>query len=384
MKFNRKFFAAMSIALLMTSPLTIHAIAETTETKIDASEFVDANNHSVKKGVIKVGVDKKNMPINIAYTMTGNVHKHDKVILFADPYFGQESWDCQVEAMTKAGHLCIVIDPIGYGKSSQTAPTDLDGVYGTGENGYSLAQQAIFHNKLLKGLGINCPIVYVAVDTQGNAAMRYAVDFAADQLKVEKLVLINTSPQGVTGDDPCRLTFLSTAQAQALTQFFAADPCAALCALLKTSFNEPACPEYGAMLYNASVNFNATQPAAVFERLVMKTYAEDTSSLMQLITIPVLYLYGVIDTTDILSRKAEGMAFTGYCPGCAAGCTNATYIPPFPNCQIRSFAGKGTVVNRSDAKRVNESLKDFISGDDAKCTPCKSKVNVPVICAVCA
>lgn len=103
------------------------------------------------------------------------------------------------------------------------------------------------------------------------------------------------------------------------------------------------------------------------------------------ITIPVLYLYSIVDIGDLITRQSQGMVFTGFCPTCRNPelCSDLPYIRPFQNCQFHTLAAKGVLCNRTDAKRVSEYIGEFALGEDSECEPCTIDPEVPVICPTC-
>lgn len=328
----------------------------------------------------QVGVDNSNNPVIMAYTRNGKDPKKQTIVC-GDPYLGISSWDC-LEKLSNHFNI-LVFDQIGNGASTQNAPTDLDGV--GGQAGYSYGQQAFFVHELISALNITSPIIYVGVDALGNVGIKYASMYADDQYKLDKLVVINAPPQSSTGDQPCKLRYLTTAQAEGLVELYSLDRCTALCLLLQSSFAEPACPQAATDLFNEVVNFAATQSLEVFERTVLGTIAEDISGLMGDITIPVLYLYSIVNIGDLVTRQAQGMVFTGFCPSCKNPelCSTLPYIRPFPNCQFHTLAGKGVLCHRTDSKKVARYIKEFVLGQDLACHPCNIDPQVPVICPVC-
>ena len=276
----------------------------------------------------------------------------------------------------------IAIDPIGYGDSSKNNPVDLDGI--DGQVGYSYSQSAYFIHLFLQQLNIQSPITFLGVDSQGNIAVKYAARYVNDPYALAKIVLVNPVMQSLVTDDPCKLGIITTAQAAGLSAFFADDPCAALCAIVGQSFADPACPAVGKILLNEFVNFLSPQPASIFTRIFTQTATEDISNLMEQITIPVLYIFSVVEIENLLYRRAEGIVFTGYCPGCSGPECNTTYVKPFPNCQFVTFNQKGTTTWRTDAKQFNRVVGRFVSGCDLECCFCPLITNIPVVCPPCA
>lgn len=346
----------------------------------------DGKERKRKEGIMTVAVDNNGAPVKMAYTTQGKKSPDRPTIVFCDNYLGPKGWKCQQELFSKC-FFTISYDQIGWGGSSKPAPTALDGV--GGQAGYSYGQWAFFVHELLKGLNVNSPIIMVAVDIQGNAALKYIERYAQDPFALSKLVLINCGPQSVVSDDPCQLAYLNVAQAQAVAQFYAVDPCAALCAVYASSFTDPKCPEAAKKVLNAAVNYNAAVPPIVYQRLVEHTVTEDTSPILQHVAIPTLYLYSVVNTNDLLSRKAQAIVFAGYCPLCPnpvnpGTCVNGVAVEPIKDCRLKTYPGKGTAVWITDHKRVNRDMYEFFIGCDLECCPCPLALDIPVICATCA
>ncbi len=375
MNFNKKFFVIMPMFIVGMQNL----IAQPQNMQQEFKDLDKALNVKYQD----VGIDNSNNPITIAYVEKQN-HPGKITVICSDTYLGFESWSCLIKELSKHVNV-IAIDPIGSGKSSQNAPTDLDGVGGVGIIGYSYTQQAIFLHNFISALEITTPIVLVGMDPQGNVAIRYADLYKNDQYKLNKLVVVNAPPQSSVGDDPCKLRYLTVAQAQAIADLYRLDKCTALCLLLQSSFAEPACSKEATELYNEVVNFSAMQSADIFERSLVGTISEDISGLMGGITIPVLYLYSIVNIADEITRQSQGMAFTGFCPSCRNPelCSTLPYIHPFPNCQFHTFAGKGVLCNRTDAVRFNRYVKEFVLGEDLDCEICNINPNVSVICPTC-
>lgn len=339
-----------------------------------------------KKGVVQVATDKADNPVTIAYTVQGKQKPGIPTIVFADTYFGEAGWPCQQEALSKCC-FTIAFDQVGSGKSSRNLPANLDGV--GGYQGYSYSQYAFFIHQLLAALNVSGPIILVAVDTQGNAAIKYATTYASDPLALSKLVLINVGPQAVVSDDPCQLAYLTPAIAAEISAGFALNPCATLCGLLQSSFINPACPEASKAIYNAAVNFGASGTPAIFDRNITQTFTEDVSPELEKIKIRTLYLYSILDPNNLLARQAQGIVFTGYCPTCGnpgnpGTCNSHVGVKPIADCQFMTFAGKGTPVWLIDTERVNRAIKEFVFDCDLACCPCPKNLDIPVICPVCA
>lgn len=376
---NKKFFMIAALSIFGMQNL----VAKVDQNMAQPLEMDQDLTKGLKTKYQNVGVDNANNPITFAYIEKQN-HPGKPTVVCSDPYLGKHSWDCLIKDLSKYFNI-IALDPIGTGESTQNAPTALDGVGGVGIIGYSYTQQAMFLHEFISALQISTPIVLVGMDPHGNVAIRYAALYANDQYKLDKLVVVNAPPQSSVGDDPCKLRYLTVAQAQAIADLYRAEPCTALCLLFQSSFAEPACSKEATVLFNQVVNFNATQSADIFERVLVGMISEDISGLMAGITIPVLYLYSIVNIADVVTRQSQGMAFTGFCPTCRNPevCAGLPYIAPFPNCQFHTFAGKGVLCNRTDSVRFNRYVKEFVLGEDLDCGVCSIDPQVAVICPVC-
>lgn len=345
---------------------------------------MDANqlNQSMAEGMVQIGVDNANNPIEISYIKKGIEAPGKPTLICVDPYLGKTGYKCLMDELSPC---CVVyaFDAVGSGQSSANAPTDLDGV--AGEVGYSFNQFAVFLHNFIVAMDIQPPIVYVAVDTHAPVGLKYCVRYADDPKALSKFVIINSSPSSVVSDDPCKLSFLTTTQAEFISSLFATDPCTAMCALLRTSFNEPACFEAATKLYNQVVNYTAAQDPAIFSRILLNTYPEDTTALLSQITIPTLCLFSVADNTDLLSRKAQGLVFFGYCPRCTnpEQCSAAPEILPIVDCRFYTLLNKGTLAHRTDHKEVERYIRRFVFDCDRECCVCQNNPHIPVICSTC-
>lgn len=284
--------------------------------------------------------------------------------------------------------VVIAIDQIGWGDSTKNDPADLEGIGEAEFAAYSFSQLAFFIHSFIEKLNITSPITYVGVDPQGSVGIKYSVRYAQDKYAFSKLVLINNSPQSIVSDDPCQLAYLTVEQATGLTELFAVNPCQALCSLLTTSFTEPKCLDAAKAVLNQATNFSATQPAAIFSKLLLNTYAEDVSSLLVQVPSPVLYLYSVVNNKDLLSRYAQTIVWIGYCSKCPNPTNTNACIPgsltlPVVDCRFHTLPGKGTLPHRTDWKRVANYIKEFVEECDTDCCVCPVNPDIPVICPVC-
>lgn len=339
-------------------------------------------------GTKKVGTDNNGAPVYISYATLGTQAPGKPTIVFVDSYFGKNSFLYLQERFSDR-YFTVAYDLVGFGQSSKPDPIALDGVHGV--PGYSHDQYAIFLHKLLGKLDVQGPIIYVAIDTFGISAIKYAVRYANDPLALTKLVLLDTPPATVTSDNPCSLAFLTTEQARQLTDFYEFNPCAAGCALLSLSFADTECIEYGQELTTQAVNYFSATPASIFRRIFTQTFLEDVSPLVEQVSIPVLYLYGVVNNDDLLSRLASGgLAFSGYCPRCSLNpvvpgtCPLDTpAIKPFRDIRFKSFPGHGTGLWLTVYKEFYREVNRFITGKDLKCQKNPLPINNPIICPAC-
>lgn len=341
-----------------------------------------------RPGIATVAEDNNGNPVKIAYVTQGH-NDGRPTIVFADQYFGINGWRCLQEKFSDDFYT-IAFDPVGFGLSTKNDPALMDGV--VGQTGYSFRQYAILTHQLLVELNAHGPVIWVGVDPQGNVGMWYATEYAADDLALSKLVMVNSAPNGQTSDDPCRLAFLSTSTAAGLSTFFAADPCFALCTLLANSFATTDCPEASTIQLNAAVKYIATLPPAVFARLFTQTFTEDLAPMMQTILIPTLHFYGTTSDINPVSRKATGIAFMGFCPSCpdnnplipgTCSC-GPTSIVPFPDVRLLVYPGHGTCLHVSASKRFAKDVMKFILGKDSRCTLCPTDFDSPGTCPDCS
>lgn len=336
---------------------------------------------------IQVGVDKAGDPITYGVNIQG-INDGRPVIIFTDSYFGINGWQCYQD-LFGLEYYTVAVDPLAMGTSSKNTPTAMDGVLGF-PVGYSYEQQAHLMNQLFKNLDLKGPINWFSIDTLCSVGIYYAYDFADSDLAISKLCMIESSPQGVVSNDPCSLAFLTPEGATGLIAAYIADPCATLCALLGDSFLTTDCPEYAQTQLNASIQFAATQPGAVFERYFSQVYTEDLTPLMSSITIPVINFYGTTSNIDPISLPSCIVTVCQYSPTCnpTLGIPCPPECPlnlilPFPNSRFITIPGHGTGLHVSAFDEVALYIAAFISGQDQACTPCPKTFNMPNNCPDC-
>jgi pimeloyl-ACP methyl ester carboxylesterase len=389
-------FAALPTIGFDVSKLNLTALAE--QLTIAASDLNKSDNgchckpssddkdRDFKSGLVTVALDNNNEPVNVSYVKKGK--KKDQngnkrtIFVFVDSYFGKGGWKCVMDKLSEYFYT-IAIDPVGSGESSKPEPTALDGV--GGEFGYSYAQNAFFLHEFIAHFNFEGPIVFVGVDPEAKPGLIYADRYANDPCcAFSKMVLVNSSFQPIISDDPCQLAFLNSEAAAFFDQLYQQDPCTALCVLYGTgSFAEPGCPAAAHQYLQDAINYGATLPKSVWTRTINFTGREDVSQLMATITIPVLYIYSVVDNTSLLFRQAAAIAFSGFCGACNAAECPVEFVAPFPNCQFVSLNEKGTVPHLTDQKRFIRLVRDFATGCDIECCVCDQSLDIPVICQEC-
>lgn len=335
---------------------------------------VEVANYPVGLNQIQVATDNTDQPVFFNVNIKGR-NDGRPAIMFSDSYFGIQGWACYQD-LTFADYYTIAVDPLGNGGSSKNVPTAMDGVLGL--PGYSYAQQAALMNVLFQKLNIQGEIIWVSIDTVCSVGIHYAHDFASSDYPLAKLAMIESSPQGVVSNDPCTLTFITTAGAAGLLESYSLyGICATNCGLLADSFLTTDNPEYADTMLNASVQYTSQTTYAILERYWTQTFLEDVTPLMPEINIPTINFYGTTSNIDPVSLPSCILTACQYCrsnpstaPGNCGSCGASLILPFTNNPRFIIYPGHGTCLNLSAFVRFSRDLSDFITGLDQACTPC--------------
>lgn len=362
--FMRSTFNSLSLAVLLS-------VAGSLQAHYDYN--YQGHCLGISTGSALVGTDNSGNPIQLSYKTQG-INDGRPVVLLVDHYLGIESWKHVQRKLSRKGYYTIAFDNLGYGTSSKNDPTDLDGI--GGHTGYSFRQQAYFTHEMLKVLDPKGPITFVAVDTQAQVGSWYITDYSNGDYPFAKMFMEDSSHEPIVSDDPCTLAYLNFATAQQIAAFYAADPQAAIIAILGDSFETTNCPAIKDVINQLGAAYGSTAPAAVFERTLLSTFAEDVSPLMSNITIPVLNLYGTTGDSLPVSRRGVGITHFGNSPGynnlnvqSPTPCTECKpIVGPFPNSRYITYPGHGTILHLTAFKKYMRDLLDFLTGNDAACS----------------
>jgi pimeloyl-ACP methyl ester carboxylesterase len=351
---------------------------------------------TIRHGKVTVAIDNDGNPVEMAYTIAGKIKPGRPVFLCSDTFLGAKGMEWFQVYLSKRENngsckfTVIAVDSIGFGLSSKQTPTALDGV--EGEIGYSNEQQAIFTHTFLVQLNISEPISWFAVDAQGSVAVKYAVRYANDPLRLDKLVTLIASIQPIVSDNPCHLAFLTTAQAAILSAAFAADPCTIACALLGGDISNTGCPNYFKKIIQESANYFSSLNPKIFERLFLGTFIEDLTPLIPQINasgVKILYICGV--NNNFTARRIATTWFSGYCPTCSLNpnipgvCPCGTSdVPPINNLVLKTYNNQ-TYDHASFAiwlffRPVSTDILDFLTDADLLCCPSPVPFHYPTDC----
>lgn len=332
-----------------------------------------------KSGTIKVGTDNNGQDIFMGYSIKGDIYNNSNkpIVICGDPYCGIVSWQ---RVQNELDYASIAYDPLGYGTSSKNSPTALDGINGL--PGYSYRQQAYFLHQLITALAPQGPIVFVAVDVQGQVGIWYTKDYASTPYPFTKLFFenVNVTPTVADDNNPCTLAFVPYSVMQGIVNYYSADPQAAITAILGSSFQTHDCPDLAQEILNLCLPFATSIPADVFARIALDTYREDLTPLMSdpvFAKVQVANIYGTEpDYQNALPQTRRGVfsSFIGNAPGYPnpsfqGACTLPlpAYVTGFPISYVYTYPGHGTIVHLT-AKRFINDLEDFIAGTIAPCS----------------
>lgn len=357
-----KSLTTAATCLLASTTLTAAPLAQKHITK--------TNNLDSSKRIVQLGIDNAGNPVYMGYKAKG-MNDGRPVLVLIDPYLGMDSWKHVQERLSK-DYYTIAMDNLGYGMSSKNLATDLDGI--NGNQGYSYRQQAYFTHKAMDSLNPQGPITFVGVDTQGNVGMWYATDYANSTHPATKLLLEDTSIEPIVSDDPCSLAYLNTATMQSIVNFYAVNPAGAVAAVLGGTFKTTNCPAVQQQITDLAVAYAITAPLDAFSRIVLNSYKEDTTPLMEGITIPVLTTYGTNGDISPVSRRAIGITLVGNSPGypnaaIPGTCTTLKpFVNGFKNARFITYPGHGTVVHLTSFDNYVHDLENFVTGKDQACS----------------
>jgi pimeloyl-ACP methyl ester carboxylesterase len=331
---------------------------------------------NVVRGTVHVGTDNSGSPIILAYLTAGNKTHNKGKMLCSDTFLGSEGFRQQAEFLALQGYYVIAVDPLGTGLSSTNDPVAMDGVKGYA--GYSYDQTAALYHQALVNLGVSittaaAPLTLIGTSADSSALMSYAFLFKNDPLAASYLVAMQPAFTAAVSDTPCSISEFTTAEAEALAQFYAADRCTALCLIYSGNhddvgtFSEIACPSYGAFLLEKAVEYGATTPPNIFTRRLVTTLAIDQSALMAQISIPVLITNGGI-FQDLDYKQLNSVGFGGICYACQPDCENTSYVFPFQNVILYTYLGANAVPHVTRSARFNVDVVNFVK-QNAVCDP---------------
>lgn len=386
----------------------VKRIAETWERAYakDNPEIYD-DSIIIQRSSIQVGVDNAGQPIILTFLEAGersngkiNRKGRKGTIICADEYLGGLAYKTLGKKAAKKGFYVVAFDPIGTGQSSYNDPVAMDGipvVDGIGTyTGYSVYQQTYLYHEAVVALGINpntaeTPIAFTSVDPQGPEGVAYASLYANDPYSLAFLILENAAMLPLISSDPCIPSVFNEEEAQYFAGQYAADPCGTICFLYNTAavsaglpatFTEVNCPDYGTYLLNQCVKYTALTPAAIFSRKITQTTTDNVFGLMAGINIPVLMLNSNLYQT-LANKQTHAVGLYGFCGGCEAGCTNATYILPFPNSWAIYYEKASLILHATRKKRFSKDFLEFVTGEGFECQPEPVNIDFGADCVPC-
>lgn len=355
---------------------------------------MSVKGHAVK--TLKVAEDNDGLPVKIGYVAKGS--KSKPAMLIIDPFFGTKGGE-RIQKEYQNNFYTISIDPPGFGFSSKNRPEAMDGVLGElvedpNLAGYSTKQLSALIHEFLKQMDVKGPIVWLGIDFYANVGMRYASEYASDQLSISHLVMTNFAPHGIVSGNPCALAFLTPEIAQGIVTGLS-NPltrCATLCNLLQLNFVTAKSSEASQIQLQQSVRYLSSTTSEIIARLYGSAYQENLAPLMPQIETKTLCVYGTSNDFNPVSRRAAGMSFIGYCPTCIGISNNpftltschceSSYIHPFPDIRLIVIPGHGSGVHLT-SKAFRTIYKDFVSNKDDDCDFTNFEVEIPEKLSIC-